>query len=53
MVEYKNREELILEISNRSKLFIDEFNCINDKDKDILMDGIDKTPAQMIAYQLG
>ncbi|MBS5954520.1 MAG: ClbS/DfsB family four-helix bundle protein [Paraclostridium bifermentans] len=53
MVEYKNREELILEISNRSKLFIDEFNCINEKDKDKLIDGVDKTPAQMIAYQLG
>lgn len=53
MVEYKNREELILEISNRSKLFIEEFNGINENDKDLLMDGIDRTPAQMIAYQLG
>ncbi|WP_025162401.1 ClbS/DfsB family four-helix bundle protein [Paraclostridium bifermentans] len=53
MVEYKNREELILEISNRSRLFIGEFNCINEKDKDKLIDGVDKTPAQMIAYQLG
>lgn len=53
MVEYKNREELILEISNRSKLFIGEFNDINEKDKDRLIDGVDKTPAQMIAYQLG
>lgn len=53
MVEYKNREELILEISNRSKLFIGEFNCINERDKDKLIDGVDKTPAQMIAYQLG
>lgn len=53
MVEYKNREELILEISNRSKLFIEEFNDINEKDKDKLIDGVDKTPAQMIAYQLG
>ncbi|MBZ6006969.1 ClbS/DfsB family four-helix bundle protein [Paraclostridium bifermentans] len=53
MVEYKNREELILEISNRSKLFIGEFNSINEKDKDKLIDGVDKTPAQMIAYQLG
>lgn len=53
MIEYKNREELILEISKRSKLFIEEFNDINEKDKDKLIDGVDRTPAQMIAYQLG
>lgn len=53
MVEYKNREELILEIKKCSKLFIDEFNNIDEKDKDKLIEGVDKTPAQMIAYQLG
>lgn len=53
MVEYQNREELILEISNRAKLFIKEFNDINEKDKDKLIDGVDRTPAQMISYQLG
>lgn len=53
MVEYQNREELILEISNRAKLFIKEFNDIDEKDKDILIDEVDRTPAQMISYQLG
>ncbi len=53
MPEYKNRQELILEISNRAKLFIEEFNDIDEKDKDRLIDGVDRTPAQMIAYQLG
>ncbi len=53
MVEYKNREELILEISNRAKLFIKEFDDIDEKDKDKLIDGVDRTPAQMISYQLG
>ena len=53
MVEYKDREELILEISNRAKLFIKEFDIINEKDKDKLIDGIDRTPSQMISYQLG
>lgn len=53
MVEYKNREELISEISKLSKLFIQEFNDIDEKDKDKLIDGVDRTPAQMIAYQLG
>lgn len=53
MVKYKNREELILEISNRSKLFINEFESIEEDYKDKLIDGVDKTPYQMIAYQLG
>jgi len=53
VAEYQNREELILEISNRAKLFIEEFNEIDGKDKDRLVDGVDRTPAQMIAYQLG
>ena len=53
MAEYLNREELISEISKRSKLFIEEFNDIDEKDKDTLIDGVDRTPSQMIAYQLG
>lgn len=53
MAGYQNRQELILEISKRAKLFIQEFNDINEKDKDKLIDGVDRTPAQMIAYQLG
>jgi hypothetical protein len=53
VAEYQNRGELILEISNRAKLFIEEFNDIHEKDKDRLIDGVDRTPAQMIAYQLG
>lgn len=53
MTEYQNKQELILEISNRGKLFIEEFNGIDEKDKDRLIDGVDRTPAQIIAYQLG
>lgn len=53
MAGYENREELILEISKRADLFIEEFKDINEEDKDKLIDGIDRTPAQMIAYQLG
>ncbi len=53
MIEYQNRKELILEISNRAKLFIKEFSDIDEKDKDILIDEVDRTPAQMISYQLG
>ena len=53
MAEYKSKQELIDEISNRAKLFIDEFSNISEADKDKLVDGVDRTPAQMIAYQLG
>jgi len=53
LVEYKSREDLILEISNRSTLFIQEFDYIDEKDKNRLIEGVDRTPTQMIAYQLG
>lgn len=53
MVEYKSREDLILEISDRSTLFIREFDDIDEKDKNRLIEGVDRTPTQMIAYQLG
>jgi hypothetical protein len=53
MVEYQNKQELIDEISNRAKLFINEFSDIQEADKDKLIDGVDRTPSQMIAYQLG
>ncbi|MEO2602759.1 ClbS/DfsB family four-helix bundle protein, partial [Clostridium butyricum] len=53
MVAYKNREELILEISKRAKLFINEFDDICEKDKDKFIDEVDRTPAQMIAHQVG
>ena len=53
MTEYKDKQELIDEILNRAKLFIDEFSDIQEADKDKQIDGVDRTPVQMIAYQLG
>ena len=53
MQEYKSKQELIEEISKRAKLFIDEFSDITEKDRNKLIDEVDRTPAQMIAYQLG
>lgn len=53
MAEYKNRDELITEISRCSKLFIEEFKTITNEDKDKLIPEVDRTPSQMIAYQLG
>ncbi len=53
MPEYKSKQELVDEISNSARLFINEFSDIKEADKDKLLDGVDRTPAQMIAYQLG
>lgn len=53
MREYKSKQELIAEISKHAKLFIDEFSDISEDNKDKIVEGVDRTPAQMIAYQLG
>ncbi len=53
MTEYENREELIASITKYAKLFIDEFESVDEIYKDELINGVDRTPAQMIAYQLG
>lgn len=53
MRTYESKQELIDEIRKRADLFINEFSEIADGEKDRLHDGVDRTPAQMIAYQLG
>ena len=50
---YETKLELIKKIEKTAKLFIDEFKIIEEENKEILVDGVDKTPMQMIAYQLG
>lgn len=52
-MNYMSKKQLLDEINKTSKLFIEEFEGIAEAQKDSLMPGIDKTPAQMIAYQLG
>lgn len=53
MRAYKNKQELMDEITKRAELFIGEFDDMSEARKDTLVDGVDRTPAQMIAYQLG
>lgn len=53
MKDYESKQALIDEITKRAKLFIDEFHPIENSDKDISVNEVDRTPAQMIAYQLG
>ena len=53
MQGYSSKKELIDEINKRSVLFINEFSEITDENKDTFVDEVDKSPVQMIAYQLG
>lgn len=53
MQSYNSKEELIDEIIKRKELFINEFESIKENEKDIIIDEVDRTPAQMISYQLG
>jgi hypothetical protein len=53
MKEYADKQSLIDEIKTTSEAFINEFTDISESEKDLRMDGVDRTPAEMIAYQLG
>ena len=53
MRKYETKKDLTDEIQKRAALFIDEFSDVQDDQKDILIEGVDRTPTQMIAYQLG
>lgn len=52
-MEYKNKEELLDELNKRAKLFINEFQEVQEEEKDIFVEGVDRTPVQIISYQLG
>lgn len=51
--DYASGEELIAEIRKRAELFIAEFDDVPASGLHTLKDGVDRTPAQMLAYQLG
>ncbi len=53
MQGYESKKALIAEIEKTAALFIDEFADVKEEDKDKLIEGVERTPAQMIAYQLG
>ena len=53
MQGYSSKKELIDEINKRAVLFINEFSEITDENKDTFVREVDRSPAQMIAYQLG
>lgn len=53
MRSYESKQALTTEIQKTAALFIDEFDGIDHTDRDTRVEGVDRTPAQMIAYQLG
>jgi hypothetical protein len=51
--EYQNKATLAEEITKTAAAFIAEFNDIIEEDKDLRIESVDRTPQEMIAYQLG
>jgi len=52
MRSYANPEELITEIKSSYTKFIAEFNAIPNQQRNLLVNCIDKSPSQMLAYQI-
>ena len=53
MQEYTDKNALIDEIRKAAELFIKEFDDVAEGDKNLRLDGVDRTPEEIIAYQLG
>jgi hypothetical protein len=53
MNEYINKKELTDEIKKTADAFIREFDDVQETDKDLRLNGADRTPQEIIAYQLG
>lgn len=51
MQTYASKQEFVDEINKQADLFIHEFTGVIEKD--LLIEGVDRSPAQMIAYNLG
>lgn len=53
MQEYTSKEALADEIQKTAAQFIKEFEDVADDDSNLRLEGVDKTPREMLAYQLG
>ncbi len=53
MQAYNDKNALMTEIKKTADLFIIEFEDIHEADKNIRYDEVDRTPQEIIAYQLG
>ena len=53
MQEYSGKNAMVDEIRKAAGLFIKEFDDVAEGDKNLRIDGVDRTPGEIIAYQLG
>lgn len=53
MQAYSDKKALIAEVEKTAALFIAEFDGIEEADKNLRFNGVDRTPQEMLAYQLG
>ena len=53
MQEYATKGAFISEIRKTADLFIKEFDAVQESDKDMRVGDADRTPQEIIAYQLG
>ncbi len=53
MKEYANKNMLKDEIEKTYAKFIAEFDAISEEQKDLRAEGVDRTPAENLAYQVG
>lgn len=53
MQGYESKEALIAEIRKTARLFAAEFDDVAEADADSTVEGVDRTPREMLAYQLG
>ena len=53
MNTYPTKESFKDELTKRAQLFISEFDDIAESKRDLIKPGVDRSPAQMLAYQIG
>ena len=53
MKKYQSKEAFKNELVKQANLFISEFNDVAESERDLMKTGVDRSPAQMLAYQLG
>lgn len=53
MLQYNNQAELVEKIKFSYSRFINEFNDISEDQRNVLLVSVDRTPSQMLSYQLG
>ncbi len=53
MLEYNDKNAMVSEIKKAADLFIKEFEDVDEADKNIRYEQVDRTPQEIIAYQLG